>query len=87
MTIWIALALIVGGLAAFIYGSGNRFGGFRGNFAQRIDGNVTQSYTEGQAAPPEPQKPPNKEERFVKWAGLVVALGGLIVGIAKLIVG
>jgi hypothetical protein len=87
MTIWIALALIGGGLAVFICGSGNRFGRFRGNFAQRVGGNVNQTYTEGQLAPPQSQQQPNREERFIKWAGLLIALGGLIVGIAKLIVG
>jgi hypothetical protein len=87
MSIWIGLALIVVGLAAFLYGDRNRFGSFRGNFAQRVRGDVTQNYTEGQAAPPQPQQPPNREERFIKWAGLVIALGGFIVAVAKLIAG
>jgi hypothetical protein len=86
MSIWIGLALIVVGLAAFLYGSSNRFGNFRGNFAQRVRGNVTQSYTEAQAAPPS-QQAPNKEERFTKWAGLVIAFVGVIVAAAKLIAG
>jgi len=49
MSIWVPAAAIIIGLLAFIYGSGNRFGNFRGNFAQRVRGSVNQSYTE---APP-----------------------------------
>jgi hypothetical protein len=86
MSIWIAIALIIIGLAVFAYGSGNRFANFRGNFAQRVGGNVTQSYSEGQAAPP-PPSPASAEGRFIKWAGLLIALGGFIVAIAKLVVG
>ena len=87
MSLWVALVLIVVGLAAFVYGSGNRFGSFRGNFAQRVRGNVTQSYTEGQAAPPHPPQPVSQEERFIKWAGLVITLVGVIATIIKLIKG
>jgi hypothetical protein len=85
MSIWIALALIIVGLAAFLYGSGNRFGSFRGNFAQRVRGDVTQTYTEAPTVPPPPSV--SAEERFIKWAGLVILLGGLVVAIAKLIIG
>jgi hypothetical protein len=87
MPIWIGLALMVVGLAAFLYGSGNRFGSFRGNFAQRVGGNVTQTYTEGPAASPQPQQANSKEERVIKWSGLVVALVGVIATVLKLIVG
>lgn len=84
MSIWVPAAAIIIGLLAFIYGSGNRFGNFRGNFAQRVRGSVNQSYTE---APPSPPPSPSKEERFVKWAGLVIALGGLLASIVKLFAG
>jgi hypothetical protein len=83
--IWIGLALTVVGLVAFLYGSGNRFGSFRGNLSQSVRGNVTQTYTEGQA--PLPAQPAGKEDRFIKWAGLVIALGGLVVAAIKLIDG
>ena len=85
MSLWIGLALLAAGLIAFAYGSGNRFGSFRGNFAQRVGGNVTQTYNEGGATPPQPQRA--GEDRFLKWAGLIVAFAGLVVSILKLITG
>ena len=87
MSIWVALLLIVVGLALFSYGRGTRFRDFRGNFGKSLFGGVTQTYSETSAPPAQPVQTPSNEERFIKWAGLVIALAGVVVGIAKLVTG
>jgi hypothetical protein len=85
MLLWIGLAAIVVGLliSAFARGVQNTFGSFRGNLAQNVKGNVQQGYTEA-ANPAAPEKPVSREERFIKWSGLIIAFAGFIVTAIKL---
>jgi hypothetical protein len=89
MQLWIGLAAIVVGLllAAFAGGIRNTFGSFRGNLAQKVKGNVTQTYTEAAEAKPPPEKSADGQERFIKWSGLIIAFAGFVVAAIKLWIG
>jgi len=84
--LWIGFALIVIGLLVAVAGRrGMRFGAFTGNFANRVRGDVDQTYIEANAdAAPAASV---KGDRFVKWAGLVIAFGGIVVAIVELFAG
>jgi hypothetical protein len=87
MALWIGLALMTVGLLAAAYGGrSHRFGSFRGNYAENVRHDVTQTYT-GTVPPVPPDKSGDGQDRFIKWAGLLIAFAGLIVSAVKLLAG
>jgi hypothetical protein len=89
MLLWIAAALIVLGLALFAFSGRirNTFGSFRGNLAQNVRGNVQQGYTEAACPAPAEQPAAGGEDRFIKWAGLAIALVGAALAAFRMWIG
>jgi hypothetical protein len=80
--LWVGIALFVIELLAASFPRS-----FRGNWAGGVVGDVNQTYTEAPRADPAPKPSALRQERFIKWFGLVVAFAGLIIGALKLFVG
>ena len=88
----VGFGLIAVGTTVFVLATRRPSLFFRGNYVQEASGNVIQTFNERHPASQEGKTATEtqlakKEYRFIAWAGLIMAIAGVLISFAKLIIG
>jgi hypothetical protein len=72
MTTWIGIGMVLIGVA-LVFASRRSISGFRGNYAERTQGDVTQTYVETRRQPAE------GDGKLLGWLGWLVSFAGVVI--------